>query len=166
MEALEAQEENDGDRVVLTDYERDKMLTVLMGAPGAGKTTWLKNNAKDEIILSTEPIRINRDLDREAFMNNLRLSGYKALKDGKSVIVDGTNVISYQRLLWLKMAKIHKVSARLITFEATLEQLIQSQSTRLNPVPYPVVMDHYNKFYSSLSRIDNEGWDEIVRIKR
>jgi len=48
-----------------------RMITVLMGAPGSGKTTWVNNYAMDELILSTEAIRVMRDeIDAGAFITD------------------------------------------------------------------------------------------------
>lgn len=142
------------------------MITVLMGAPGAGKTTWLKENWGNEFIASTEPIRIVRDLDRNHFMITLRLNGEKALKQGKNVIVDGTNTIDRHRLFWLKLGQRLGHSTRLVTFEASLDKLIFAQKLREHPAPYPVVVDHHRRFKRALRSIDKEGWDEIIRRSR
>ena len=40
------------------------MITVLMGAPGAGKSTWLKLNANgSEHIYDTHAVRMNKEID-------------------------------------------------------------------------------------------------------
>ena len=142
------------------------MITVLMGAPGAGKTTWLKENWDGEFVASTEAIRINREMDRDDFMTTLRAKGQRALQEGEDVIVDGTNTIDRHRLFWLKLAQRLGHNTRLITFEASFEKLIYAQTIRQYPAPYPVVRDHHKRFIRALRSIDKEGWDEIVRMSR
>jgi len=142
------------------------LITVLMGAPGAGKTTWLKKNRNNEYVASTEAIRIVRDLDRDEFMASLRANGKRALQQGKSVIVDGTNTIERHRLYWLNVGKSLDHETRLISFDATLEKLLHAQTLRQYPAPYPVVVDHYKRFKLALKAIDQEGWDYIERRSR
>ena len=46
------------------------MITVLMGIPGSGKSTWVQNNKTGfEHVFNTEAVRINRELDIATFMN-------------------------------------------------------------------------------------------------
>lgn len=143
------------------------MITVLMGAPGAGKTTWIKQNATDELVLSSEPVRIYRDeLDVGAYMNQMRLIGLKAVKSGQSVIVDATNTITAHRAYWLKIAKANKVDNRLVAFNTGLDQLLAAQKLRAHPAPDTIVKDHYRRFQRSLQMIKMEGWKDIKIINR
>jgi predicted kinase len=74
------------------------MIVVLMGAPGAGKSTWVKNNKHgDEHIFNTEAVRINRELDVAGFMQHQRIKAIKAVESGKDLIADGTHTIGTHR---------------------------------------------------------------------
>jgi predicted kinase len=54
------------------------MITVLMGAPGAGKSTWLeKNKTGKEHIYNTQPVRTNSEIDVNRFMAHIRLKPLK-----------------------------------------------------------------------------------------
>ena len=144
-----------------------RMITVLMGAPGSGKTTWVNSYAMDELILSTEAIRVMRDeLDAGAFMNGLRMKGYKAMHQGQSVIVDGTNTITHQRLFWLNAAKKFGLANRLIAFDTPLEVLLHVQKTREHPAPNNIVREHHYRFKKAIIQIRAEKWDQIEVIKR
>ena len=143
------------------------MITVLMGAPAAGKSTWLKANAiGDEHIYSTEAIRIYRDIDRDLFMRNIRRQAYLAVKDGKSVIADGTHTIGQHRNYWLKVAKEFDVKTKLVMFDTPLEVLLIGNAKRLHPAPVRVVKDHYVRFNRSRDLVTLEPWDQIEMIKR
>ena len=143
------------------------MITVLMGAPGAGKTTWVRNNAQNEVILSSEAVRIYKtDLDIGSFMDGLRVKGFKAVKEGKSIIVDATNTIQAHRLYWLKVSKLTRMPNRLIVFNTPLTHLLQAQTIREFPAADTIVKEHYRRLNRSLNTIKIEGWDEIEIIDR
>jgi predicted kinase len=138
-----------------------------MGAPGAGKSTWLKNNQTGlEHIASTEAIRVNRNIDRGAFMTHMRLQAIKAAEAGQDLIIDGTNTITTHRIIWINLAKRLEVPTRLIAFNTALPLLIQAQATRQFPAPLKVVQDHHIRMQYALRTINNEAWDSIEVIHR
>jgi predicted kinase len=142
-------------------------LTVLMGAPGAGKSTWLKsNNTGNEYIASNELVRLNRDIDVAAYTNQVRINGFKALQAGKDVIVDATNTITQHRLYWLKVAKAKGVKTRLIVFNTNINALLSAQVNRQFPTPRNVVISHHKNMSIANQLIKNESWDEIVMVNR
>ena len=143
------------------------MITVLMGAPAAGKSTWLKANAiGDEHIYNTEAIRIHRDIDRDSFMRTIRRNAYIAVRDGKSVIADGTHTIGQHRNYWLKVAKEFNVKTKLVMFDTPLNVLLIGNSKRLYPAPVIVIRDHYIRFNRSKDIVRLEAWDQIEIVKR
>ena len=143
------------------------MITVLMGAPGAGKTTWLKNNgSKSAHIASTEAIRINRDIDRGLYMMDMRLKAVKAAESGKDLIVDGTNTITTHRQIWLNLARRLDTTARLIVFDTPLAYCIQAQYQRQYPAPITVVKQHHARMSVAKRLILDEGWDEVLVVER
>ena len=143
------------------------MITVLMGAPGAGKTTWVRQNATNELVLSSEAVRIYRDeLDVGAYMNQMRVKGLQAVKSGQSVIVDATNTITTHRAYWLKISRANQVDNKLVAFNTSLEELLSAQRLRAHPAPDTIVKDHYRRFQRSLQMIKMEGWKDIKIINR
>lgn len=142
------------------------MITVLMGAPAAGKTTWLKANATNEHIYSTEAIRIYRDIDRDSYMRSIRRQAYLAVKYGKSVIADGTHTIGQHRNYWLKVAQEFEVETRLVMFDTPLPVLLKGNETRLHPAPVKVIIQHHVRFDRSKELVKLEAWDQIDILKR
>lgn len=142
------------------------MITVLMGAPGAGKSTWITNNYNNEYIYKTDGVRINRTIDIGAYMNNQRLKAVKAAESGQSIIADGTHTITKHRLLWLNLAKRLEMPTRLIVFTTPLSTLISVQLTRAFPAPRNVVISHFKRLELAKQLIDGEGWNEIIYINR
>ena len=142
------------------------MITVLMGAPGAGKSTWVSRNAIDEHIFNTEGVRVNRDMDIGSYMHIQRVRAIKAVESGKSLIADGTHTITTHRLVWLNLAKRLELPTRLIVFPTDLTTLLNVQRTRQYPAPRNVVIDHYARLKSAQLLIKKEGWDEIIYNQR
>jgi len=142
------------------------MITVLMGAPGAGKTTWLKANVKDAYIASTEGIRVNRDIDRNVYMTQMRMAAIKAAEAGKDLVCDGTHTITQHRLIWLNLAKRLGVKSKLVVFNTSLAKCVEAQYVRSHPAPIPIVKQHHARMNVAKRLIENEGWDEIVMVNR
>ena len=142
------------------------MITVLMGAPGAGKSTWVAKNATNEHIFNTEAVRINRDIDAGEYMKHQRIKAIKAVESGKSLIADGTHTISTHRRVWLNLAQRLQLPTRLIVFQTQLPTLLNVQSIREFPAPRNVVVDHHRRLEQSLMLIKKEGWESIDYIKR
>jgi predicted kinase len=142
------------------------MITVLMGAPGAGKSTWIKKNATNEHIFNTEGVRVNREIDIGLYMHTQRLRAIKAVESGKSLIADGTHTIVSHRQVWLNLAKRLNLPKRIIVFPVDLQILLNVQLTREHPAPRNVVVNHYIRLKSAQSVITKEGWDEIIYAQR
>lgn len=146
--------------------DKDYQITVLMGAPGAGKSTWVKNNRGSEYIYTTEGVRIDRDLDVSEYMYNQRRLAIKAVEAGSCLIADGTHTIHTHRAVWLNLAKRLSLSTRLIAFVTPLPTLLVVQEARIHPAKNSVVRTHHHRMSRALQLIQKEGWDHIEIIKR
>lgn len=138
-----------------------------MGAPGAGKSTWLhKNKSPGAHIYNTEAVRTTPGIDIPAFMRFERIKAIEAAKAGKDVICDGTHTILGHRLVWLTVARTLGLKTRLVAFDTPLLCLLSAQRERVYPAPHKVVVDHYRRFELAKQAIHNEPWDSIEIIVR
>ena len=146
----------------------NQLITVLMGAPGAGKSTWVRNNASGfEHIYNTEAVRINRDIDVGRYLYIARLKAIAALEEGKDVIADGTHTIATHRLVWLKAAKRLGIDTQLIVFDTHWQICLDVQKGREYPAPRSVVVTHCRNLKIQVrSAIGREGWGSIETITR
>ena len=146
----------------------NQLITVLMGAPGAGKSTWVRNNASGfEYIYNTEAVRINRDLDVGRYLYIARLKAIAALEEGQDVIADGTHTIAKHRLVWLKAAERLGIDTQLIVFDTHWQICLDVQKGREYPAPRSIVVTHCRNLKIQVrSVIAREGWGSIETITR
>lgn len=95
-------------------------LTLMCGLPRAGKSTWIKKNKKDAIIVSPDDIR------REIFGHQFYQPANKfvfalseamvslLLKQGKNVIVDATHITKGLRSSWYPVVKDIDVKTNIV----------------------------------------------------
>lgn len=143
------------------------MIVCLMGAPGAGKSTWVvKNMNGDEHIYNTEGVRRNRDLDVATYMGIQRFKAIRAVEAGKWLIADGTHTIQTHRKVWLNLADRLGLDTKLVVFDTPLNILLEVQKHREFPAPRNVVVDHHRRMQMAKLHIKHEGWGSIDVIKR
>lgn len=143
------------------------MITVLMGAPGAGKSTWVRNNKMgNEHIYNIDVIRANKDMDVNAYTRHMRMKAIMAVEHGYDLIADACHVMKTHRLLWLALADRLELQTRLIVFDTCRELLLQAQENREFPVKNSVVIDQHRKLQMSKNDVKREGWGIIEIITR
>ena len=104
------------------------MITVLMGAPGAGKSTWVRNNKTgNEHIYNIDRIRANKEMDVNAYTRHMRMKAIMKVEEGYDLIADATHVLKTHRLLWLALADRLSLETRLVVFDTRRELLLQAQ---------------------------------------
>jgi predicted kinase len=148
------------------DKTNEYQLTVLMGAPGAGKSTWVKRHRVDEYVYNTEGVRIDRDLDIASYMHQQRVKAIKAVESGSRLIADGTHTIQSHRLIWLNLAKRLNLTIRLIAFNTPVATCLAVQKAREYPAPDKVVRSHSHKMHTALQQAKREGWSHVEIINR
>jgi predicted kinase len=140
-----------------------------MGLSGSGKSYWTNNVADDEgmVILSSDALRKEfygdeNIQDNPAFIfEQMRIRTLQALKEGKSVTYDATNLSSKRRKALLKQLPkdVYKICHCIIT---PLEKCIENDSKRERHVSERVIMRQLEQF--EVPWFD-EGWDTIFVIK-
>jgi predicted kinase len=143
------------------------MIVVLMGAPGAGKSTWVaRNKTANDHIYNTEAVRVNRELDVAAFMSLQRRKAINAVEQGQDLIADGTHTIQTHRQVWLNLADRLDHDTKLIVFDTSLQTCLEVQKQREFPAPRKVVIDHHRRVHVAKSQIKRERWGAIEIITR
>lgn len=147
-------------------------LTVLMGPPGAGKTTWTEANlAPGQVLCSTERLRHDRRMhDRPGalvrYLAQLRVKAEDALRAGRSVLVDGCNTRKGDRSTWLALARDCGAQTELVVFDTPLAVVLAVQAARAAPVAEAKVREYHAQHQAALRVIGREGWRRVIHVRR
>src|SRR5947208_739238 len=122
----------------------------LKGLPASGKSTFAKD------LVAKEPdrwVRVNKDSlrtmlhygkwsrGREKTVQAMqRAMAEEALRAGMSVIVDDTNLAPKHEETYRLMAERHGAEFEVKAFDATVEECIERDRKRLNPVGKDVIL--------------------------
>lgn len=145
-------------------------VTVLRGIPGSGKTTWAKDRVNEILKNGGKVVRISYDELREMFHNTIRgkenerfmLEAVRtlivsALNNRYNVIVDGTHLnnlycgnvqravddYNTQNALFLPQHDYAEIEYQ--DFDTPLDECIERNSKRENPVPENVIRAMFKK---------------------
>ena len=143
------------------------MIVCLMGAPGSGKSTWVRNNATGlEHVYCLDAIRGNREIDIASFSYVSRVKAVKAVEAGQSLIADATHTFQTHRKVWLNLAESLGLHTKLVIFNTNLNILLEVQKQREFPAPRNIVVDHHRRLQMAKLHVKREGWGEIEVITR
>jgi len=103
------------------------ILTLMCGLARCGKSTWIKKNKKDAIVVSPDKVRSDIfghqfHANAEDFVWACSKAFVRLLLDqGKSVIVDATNLSFKRRDPWIKMAQEFDIKLRIVWIKTSLK---------------------------------------------
>ena len=140
-----------------------------VGLPGVGKSFYASkfSSCFDAIVISSDTIREEIFGDRGAqWCNNavfsiMKLATIEALKQGKDVIYDATNINSKRRITLLeeiKKACDSDIRTEVVIFLDTIPRIIAKNNDREHRVPEEVIRKMLLSFETPYKE---EGWDEI-----
>lgn len=104
------------------------ILTITCGLPRCGKSSWIKKNKGDAIVVCPDDIRSNIfghqfHRDAEDFVWAFAIAMVKLLlKQGKNVIVDATNINRYSRECWIKIASSYGIKIRIVWLKTSIAE--------------------------------------------
>jgi predicted kinase len=147
-------------------------LIMMVGIPGAGKSTWIAQNARENTVV-VSPDDIRRELSGNVsdqtqntkvwFLAKERTIA--ALRAGKDVILDATNVATKSRKRFLEGLPPHVLKAK--RFEADPEETyarIRKQIEKgedRSDVPHGAIMRMHDQFQkeSTPEKLTQEGFE-------
>lgn len=134
-----------------------KML-ILSGIPASGKSTFAKQFVKE----NNGWVRINKDDIRRMFgeywlpkrESLVEDAEYSIAEDaaffGWNIIVDDTNLNPKYIKVWKDFANDFKYEIEYKEFKVSLEQALEWDSKRKNPVGENVIKGFYKKYYENI----------------
>ena len=132
-------------------------LYVMCGVPGSGKSTFSRKLAEE------------KELERFSFdeMKCFRLEDFmrpaiKAMQEGKSVILDTTNLRVNIRKKVLQAVKDISCKKVVVYMDTSLEQCLYRNAHREARLQDCIVESTYRSLQKPTP---DEGWDEIIYIK-
>ena len=152
--SMEFRKNHMNEELVLEYGDKKKALVVLCGPPASGKSTWGKKFAQDQhlIYVSTDEIRAeigtgegDQSVSPAAF-GIARVKVSSALGQGKSVMIDATNVNRKARKNWIKLGKGHGAFIIAVAFEVPREELLRRDSQRERHVGPEIIDRFFNKY--------------------
>ena len=131
-------------------------LTVLMGAPGSGKSTYAKRYAN---VVTQDRLRPQAagDIVHESYKRVNEL-----LAAGKDVVFDGTSASAATRKALVGIARKHGADAHLCVLDTPLKTCLDVQKGRARPVADGAVRSLHANVQRQIPQLQNEGFKSIT----
>lgn len=153
----------------VNNLEEKQRFLMLIGLPASGKSTvaaGLMEDREDVVYLSSDLIRLELFGDESIQQNNgevfnqMAVRTREALKNGKHVIYDATNISRKKRrgLLQQLPKNVEKIACYIST---DYKKVIEQNENRERKVPQHVIDNMYK---SMQIPVISEGWDSIVLL--
>jgi len=145
-------------------------LVVLVGAAGAGKSTFARRHFPAADVLSSDALRealtgdpADQSATRRAFAI-LHRELVRRLRAGQLVVVDATNVRPFARRALVRRAKVVGVPATAIVLDLPSPLVHVRNEARCRPVPAAAVSDQLAELRASIESLATEGFDRVERL--
>lgn len=155
-------------------------MIVLAGVPGCGKSTWAKQMFDlKATILCPDAYRE----ERYGSLVNAHAPGVRkeaneyawqrthtdlehALKHGVDSVVDATNLWRVGRLRLLEIGWSNKAHCHLVLFKNVAEAIDRNTARdEHDRVPTADMERMCDRYYDTLSEVENESWDSVIFIE-
>jgi predicted kinase len=138
-------------------------LTILMGAPGSGKSTWASGR-KSEVV-STEGARVDPGAGREVMSTAYRRIK-ELLANGEDVVFDSCAASPAARKAALGIARRHGAEVDVRVFDTPVKACLEAQRTREHPVPDETVRRYHADIRRQIPALASEGFEHVKITRR
>ena len=146
----------------------DPALVVLIGASGAGKSTWAEAQYRRTEVVSSDRLRAvvgtgpgDLEASVEAFAVLDAIVAAR-VRRGLTTVVDTLGLDRARRIAHLARARDARIKAVVVVFR-TPDQLCRARNaTRDRPVPAAALTGQLRRVGEVLDELHDEGWDEVI----
>lgn len=142
--------------------EKTYTLTLLCGASGSGKSTWIEKNSSDEVVISLDDIRheITGKRDNQSkngqVMQAAKERLKQALREKKNIIWDATNTRVDGRKWVVDLGRNYGAFTRIVCLQTQISELIKRNKKRTNPIPTKALLHQIERMeYPFLDEASN-----------
>lgn len=146
-----------------------KILTILSGVPGSGKSTYAAK-MKDTTVVSSDALRIELTGELQNFTKEIEVwTRFKqdiidASFKVDSVVADATILTNNLRMHWFERFKGYFDEIHLVWFNLPFSVCWERNLRRKQPVPLDPCANMFRKFEKPNAEVE-ENFDKITEIK-
>ncbi|MEP6630614.1 MAG: LLM class flavin-dependent oxidoreductase [Lapillicoccus sp.] len=145
----------------------DPAVVVLVGAAGAGKSTWAAAHYRAAEVVSSDALRevvgtgpADLDASADAFDLLDRILAARARR-GLTVVVDTLGLDPARRAAFRAVARDHGLAAVAVVLETPATVCRERNTARDRPVPAAVLTAQLRRMRTVRTELDLEGWDAV-----
>lgn len=140
-----------------------KTLYLMVGIPGAGKSTFAHSNFLDDEFAASDELREKLHLDPVdlsvfPMMENM---ARERLANNQDICIDSTAILPEHRKKYIDIAKAVNGKAICVVIDTDANTAISRDSKRLRHVPENIIRDMRNSLDKNFPTI-SEGFDNIL----
>ena len=151
----------------------DPSVVVLVGAAGSGKSTLAARLFRPDEVLSSDALRavISGDATDQratgAAFRAIERQLERRLAQGRSAVIDATNVKARDRRPWLVAARRHGVPAVAIVLDLPPDEVLAQAAGRDRHVPVEVIERHLAAVRAAVDdgALEREGFAPVVVLR-
>jgi F420-dependent oxidoreductase-like protein len=143
-------------------------LVVLIGASGAGKSTWAQANFSSGEIVSSDRLRgmVGAGEDDQAAstaaFDLLERIVVERVRRGLTTIIDTTGLDRDDRLRWATLAHDASMPAYAVVFDTPADVCLSRNRASERPIPVAVVRRQLSRFRTASDEVGSEPFDGVL----